>query len=44
MNVAGYHEKVPESVQEENQSKATKLTAELQTIEEIAANFQSLLV
>jgi hypothetical protein len=39
MNVAGYVEKVPNLIHEEFRPKSTKLTAELQTIEDITANF-----
>ena len=41
-SIAGYTEKVPIAVQEENLSKAVKLAAELQTVEEATANFEKL--
>jgi len=43
-NISGYAEKVPEAVREENQSKAAKLSAELQTVIEATANFEKLLI
>lgn len=41
-SIAGYAEKVPLAVQEENHTKAAKLAAELQTVEEATANFEML--
>jgi len=43
-SIAGYADKVPEVVREENQSKASKLSAELQTVNEATANFEKLLI
>lgn len=43
MSAVGYVDKVPESVQEENEAKAVKLAAELQTIEKATSNFERLL-
>lgn len=43
-NISGYAEKVPEAVREENQSKAAKLSAELQTVVEATTNFEKLLI
>lgn len=41
-SIAGYAEKVPLAIQEENNSKAAKLAAELETVEEATANFENL--
>lgn len=43
-SIAGYAEKVPKAVLEENESKASKLAAELQTVTEATANFEKLLI
>ena len=42
MQAPGYAEKASAAIQEENNAKAAKLAAEMQSIEEAIANFQKL--
>ncbi|KAH9329698.1 hypothetical protein KI387_001806 [Taxus chinensis] len=44
MNIAGYNEKVPANIQEENLAKLNKLVAEINIIDEANVNFERLLL
>ncbi|KAH7424251.1 hypothetical protein KP509_12G097300 [Ceratopteris richardii] len=43
MNIAGYRDKVPQKIQAENAELVEKLTAELNAVEQLIANFHQLL-